>query len=87
VATRSTSAGNSPATWLVTLAPGARIDQVAVALTAAGLSVTSTLDAVGVIVGTAPKGALPALRQVKGVANVSPDREVSVGLPDDPETW
>ena len=87
MARRSASAGNAPATWLVTLAPGARIDEVAAALTAAGLSVTSSLDAVGVIVGTAPKGALPALRNVKGVANVSPDRAVSVGLPDDPEPW
>lgn len=87
MAKRSASAGDSSATWLVTLAPGARIDQVAAALTAAGLSVTSSLDAVGVIVGTAPKRVVPALRQVNGVANVSPDRPVSVGLPDDPDTW
>ncbi len=87
MAKRPASAGTSSATWLVTLAPGARIDQVATALSAAGLSVTSSLEAVGVIVGTAPKRALPALRKVKGVANVSPDREVSVGLPDDPESW
>jgi hypothetical protein len=30
---------------------------------------------------------VPALRAVEGVANVSPDRDVSVGLPDDPERW
>ena len=83
MATHTTS-DDAPATWLVTLATGAPMDQVAAALTAAGLSVTSSLDAVGVIVGTAPKGVVPALRQVSGVANVSPDREVSVGLPGDP---
>lgn len=84
---KRTASDDSSATWLVTLAKGARIDQVAAALTAAGLSVTSSLEAVGVIVGTAPKSVAPALRKVKGVANVSPDRTVSVGLPDDPETW
>lgn len=87
MAKRSTSAGDSPSTWLVTLDAGARMAQVLAALTAAGFSVTSTLDAVGVVVGTAPKSLVPALRKVKGVANISPDREVSVGLPDDPETW
>lgn len=84
---KRTASDDSPATWLVTLATGARIDQVAAALAAAGLSVTSSLDAVGVIVGTAPRSVEPALRTVKGVANVSPDRDVSVALPDDPETW
>ncbi len=74
------------ATWLVTLAPGADIDQVAAALAAAGLSVTASLEAVGVVIGTAPAAAVPALRKVSGVANVSPDRAVGVGLPDDPET-
>ncbi len=87
MAKRSTSAGDSPSTWLVTLEAGARMGEVQAALTAAGLSVTSSLDAVGVIVGTAPTRVVPALRKVKGVANVSPDRPVSVGLPDDPETW
>lgn len=84
---KRTTSDDTPATWLVTLAAGAPIDQVTAALTAAGLSVTSSLDAVGVIVGTAPKNTVAALRKVKGVANVSPDREVSVGLPDDPDTW
>lgn len=87
MAKRSTSAGDAPSTWLVTLEAGARMAQVQAALTAAGLSVTASLDAVGVIVGTAPKHVVPALRKVKGVANVSPDRPVSVGLPDDSETW
>jgi hypothetical protein len=60
---------------------------VQAALTAAGFSVTSALDAMGVVVGTAPQHVVAALRTVKGVASVSPDREVSVGLPDDPDTW
>ena len=86
MAKRPTS-DSSPATWLVTLAKGAPMAEVTAALTAAGLSVTSAFDAVGVIVGTAPRGVVPALRRVKGVANVSPDRAVSVGLPGDPDAW
>ena len=84
---KGTASDDSPATWLVTLASGAPIEQVAAALTAAGLAVTSSLEAVGVIVGTAPTSVVPALRKVQGVANVSPDRDVSAGPPDDPETW
>ena len=84
---KSSGGSEAATTWLVTLAPGASIDQVTAALAAAGMTVTSSLDAVGVVVGTAPKAAVPAVRKVKGVANVSPDREVSVGLPGDPDTW
>ncbi len=77
----------STTTWLVTLAPGAKVDQVAAGLAKAGLAVTSSLAEVGVVVGTAPKRTVAALRKVKGVANVSPDVDVSVGRPDDPESW
>ncbi len=84
---KNSGGSEAATTWLVTLAPGATIDQVAAALAAAGMTVTASLDAVGVVVGTAPKAVVPAMRKVKGVANVSPDREVSVGLPGDPDTW
>lgn len=58
--------------WTITCTPGAPVRRVAGALRKAGLEVTETMDAIGVITGHAPARLKPALQAVPGVADVAP---------------
>jgi hypothetical protein len=73
----------SKSDWVVTLAPGHPSARVRAQLEKAGFEVQEAHDAIGVITGRAPRAALPALRAIKGVADVSPPPPVAdVGPPD-----
>ena len=67
--------------WTITLRPGADMAQAARALHASGLVVTDQLDTIGVINGAAPQRLLARLRQVAGVADVSPLLGFDIGPP------
>lgn len=58
--------------WTITCSPGAPVRRVASALRKAGLEVTDTMEAIGVISGHAPASLKPALEAVPGVADVAP---------------
>jgi hypothetical protein len=69
--------------WVVTLAPGHTSARVLPLLKKAGFEVQETLEAIGVITGRAARTSLPALRAIKGVADVSPPPpRAGVGPPD-----
>lgn len=76
-----------PERVLVTVAEGHedRIDDVAAALEAAGLSVERVLRAVGVIVGSGEAGLRATLAGLDGVGAVEPDRQVRLDPPDGPQ--
>lgn len=73
--------------WIVTTSGDRPIRDVARDLEDAGFDVGHVLEEVGSITGAANDAALDKVRAVKGVADVSPDVPVDVGLPDSPETW
>ena len=59
-----------------------RMDEVAAALTAAGVSGLQRMDATGIITGTA--GDPDALRAIDGVEAVEASRTIDIGPPDAP---
>ena len=73
--------------WIVTTSEERPIHDVEKDLEAAGFSVGRVLEELGSITGSAEEAAVPALRRIRGVIDVSPDREVSIGPPDADETW
>lgn len=66
----------------ITLAPGTDAAAAAKRLVAAGLEVGEVLDAVGVVLGRAPKSAKAKLAKVDGVADVAVTPTFEVGPPD-----
>lgn len=66
----------------ITLTPGTDAAAAAKRLAAAGLEVGDVLDAVGVVLGRAPKAARARLAKVAGVADVAVTPSVDVGPPD-----
>lgn len=73
--------------WIVTTTGDRPVKDVAKDLKAAGFSVDKVLDEIGCITGEADENALPKLREVRGVADVSREGEVDIGPPDAPVTW
>ena len=69
---------------VVTLSGGRNVHEVARDLKAAGLEIDSILAEIGVVTGSAGAGQLRALREVRGVADVSPDHPVDIGPPGNP---
>lgn len=72
---------------LVTVDLDQPIQEIANALTAEGLAISSVLKEVGSIVGTADKKHVASLRKVKGVMDVAPDFKVELDPPDSEVTW
>jgi hypothetical protein len=66
---------------IVTLSGDRPIHEVADDLKAAGLSVDQVLTSTGTVTGSAPPEAVGRLRNVRGVADVSPDHPVDIGPP------
>ena len=69
----------------ITTKGGRPIKQVAHDLQKAGLHDQHVLDAIGVITGSADEEIIGKLRNVEGVADISPD--IQIQLPDSDETW
>jgi hypothetical protein len=67
---------------IVTLSGDRGIDAVSRDLRRAGLTIDHVLEPTGIVTGTALPGSDEKLRQVKGVADVSPDHPVDIGPPD-----
>jgi hypothetical protein len=63
----------------VTVDDGHAIEEVAAGLRARGMEVAQVLEGIGVITGSAPDDARPALAAVEGVASV--DEELTHRLP------
>ena len=72
---------------IITISGDRPIQDVAKDLAAAGLKGGQTLEEIGSITGSADDYAVPKLRKVRGVADVSPDLSVDVGPPDSRNTW
>ncbi len=70
--------------WVVTTSGDRPAADVARDLTEAGFEVGEVLDAIGVITGSSTGSVADAVRQVPGVADVSPDQPVDIGPPDSP---
>lgn len=75
-------ASAKPIVVTVTDAALATIQGVANQLAAAGMAVGQVLPVTGVITGSCPPGAKPALRQVDGVLSVEDDVSVQLPPPD-----
>lgn len=53
-------------------------------LRAAGMTVTRTMEGIGVVTGTAPESQLADLARLDGVTSVEQTRRFDVGPPDSP---
>lgn len=73
--------------WIVTTSGDRPAKEVAKDLKAAGFSVGQVLDEIGSIIGEADESVVDKIRSVRGVADVSPDREIDIGPPGAPSTW
>jgi len=73
--------------WVVTTSGDHPIRDVAKKLTKTGFAVDQVLDEIGSITGSADDGAVEKLRQIPGVADVSPETPIDIGPPDAPVTW
>jgi hypothetical protein len=74
-------------TWIITTSGDRPMREIAKDLAAAGLARAKVLADIGCITGSAPAAAVPKLRTVRGVSDVSPDQPVDLGPPDSSETW
>lgn len=74
-------------TWVITVSPDRPIAQTVQALTEAGCSIRDVLTEIGVVIARCDSSSVAALRQVPGVADVSPDAAIDIGPPDAPITW
>ena len=72
---------------VVTLSGDRNIQDVARDLKASGLQHLETLDAIGVVTGSAASNSIAKLRKVPGVKDVSQDHKIDIGPPDAPVTW
>ena len=69
---------------VITLTGDRPIHEVAGDLKAAGLAVDQVLTSTGIVTGSAHPDAATRLRNVRGVADVSPDYPVDIGPPGSP---
>ena len=69
---------------VITLSGERPIHEVADALKTAGLSVDEVLTEIGIVTGSAHPDATARLKNVRGVADVSPDHPVDIGPPGAP---
>ena len=69
---------------VVTMSGDRDIHEVARDLKAAGLEIDQALAEIGVVTGSADTDQLKKLREVRGVADVSPDHPVDIGPPGSP---
>jgi 3-hydroxyisobutyrate dehydrogenase-like beta-hydroxyacid dehydrogenase len=69
---------------VITLSGDRPIREVAADLRAAGLDVDHVLEAIGSVTGSSHSRNMKRLRQVRGVADVSPDHPVDIGPPGAP---
>jgi hypothetical protein len=76
------TAANQP--LVITLTGDRPIHEVAGDLKAAGLAVDQVLTSTGIVTGSAHPDAATRLRNVRGVADVSPDHPVDIGPPGSP---
>ena len=72
---------------VVTLSGDRNIRDVVRDLKASGLQHLETLDAIGVVTGSAASNSIAKLRKVPGVKDVSQDHKIDIGPPDAPVTW
>jgi hypothetical protein len=73
--------------WIVTTSGERSVKDVAKDLKAKGFSVDQVLDEIGAITGAADDDVAAKARNIKGVADVSPDGSIDIGPPDSPTTW
>jgi hypothetical protein len=69
---------------VITLTGDRPIHEVTGDLKAAGLAVDQVLTSTGIVTGSAHPDAATRLRNVRGVADVSPDHPVDIGPPGSP---
>ena len=74
-------------TWIITASGNRSIDEVSKDLVRVGFVLHATLREVGCIVGSALEKDVAKLRQVQGVADVSPETPIDIGPPDSHNTW
>ncbi len=74
-------------TWVITISSDCPIAQTVQELTKAGCSVQDVLAEIGVVIARCDGNSVPALRQLSGVIDVSPETKIDVGPPNSPVTW
>ena len=70
--------------WVVTTSGKLPFAEVHAALAAAEFQTDQALEAIGVFTGTSDDGVIRKVRDLPGVADVSPDTPIDVGPPDAP---
>ncbi len=74
--------------WVVTASGDRPLSEVQKELTEKGFKVNQVYDEIGCISGTSDNNVAEKLRQIPGVADVSPEPPpIDIGLPGDSDTW
>ena len=73
--------------WIVTMTGDRSLGDVKKKLTETGFSVEQVLDQIGSITGSASDEVAERLREIPGVADVSPDTDIQLPPSDEEETW
>ena len=68
--------------WVVTTSGDRPLNDVARDIEAAGFAIDQVLDQIGIITGSATDSVAEAVRAIPGVADVSLDEPIDIGLPD-----
>lgn len=74
-------------TWLVTTSGDRPLSEVKKEVEKHGFQIGEVLNEIGVITGSGGDAVAEKLRDVPGVADVSPDTPIDIGPPDAPVTW
>ncbi|HVT17741.1 MAG TPA: hypothetical protein VHQ90_16375 [Thermoanaerobaculia bacterium] len=72
--------------WVVTTSGDRPIRDIAKKLTKTGFAVDQVFDEIGSITGSADTVVVEKLREIPGVADVSPELSFNIGPPDAPVT-
>jgi len=73
--------------WIVTMSGERPIREVRKDLAKHGFDVADVYDEIGSISGAGDDDVAEKLREVPGVADVSPEEPIDIGPPDSPVTW
>ena len=68
--------------WIITTDVDRPIREITKELVAAGFKVGEVHEHIGSVAGTADDDAIPKLKKVRGVVDVSPDSPIEIGPPD-----
>ena len=73
--------------WVITTSGDRSLNEIRKSVADSGFKVDQVLSEIGLITGQAADDVAKKVRNISGVADVSPEEPINIGLPDAPVTW